>query len=141
MAESNRDVFKISKDLARARDLLEMADERLRLVIKSIPRDITYRILEEYYEISIQIMTALMYLRGYKTLSHISLIKFLSKDYGLNESDLEILDRMRRFRHGTVYYGRKESGNFYINHEEKIKKIVNKLFKIAKKNLGAEDEK
>lgn len=32
-----------------------------------------------------------------------------------------------------MYYGQKESGDFFINHEDAIKEIVNKLFKLANK--------
>ena len=66
-------IFRISKDFTRARDLLEISNERLD-IIKILPRDKTYKILEEYYEIFMGLMTALMYLDGYKTLSHVSVI-------------------------------------------------------------------
>ncbi|MEK6840948.1 MAG: hypothetical protein AABX79_03265 [Nanoarchaeota archaeon] len=134
MEESDSDIFRTSKDRERARDLFEMAKERSDIIIASIPKSVPYKLLEEYYEISVQLMTSLMYLEGYKTLSHIALIRFLSK-FEFNVKEIEILDKMRKFRHGTVYYGRKESGNFYINHQEEIKKTVDKLFSCIKRRL------
>lgn len=133
--EKSKDIFKISKDLPRAKDLFEMAKERLDIIIKSIPKSVPYKLLEEYYETTVQLITAVMYLEGYKTLSHIALIEFLSKKEVFSKGEIDILDKMRKFRHGTVYYGRKESGNFYINHEEEIKKIVNKIKSLAEKEL------
>lgn len=124
------DIFKVRKDIRRAKDLFEMAKERSSKIIKSLPKDIHYKILEEYYEISVQLLTSFMYLKGQKTLSHVSLIKFASKNAGLTNKEIRILDQMRKFRHGTVYYGRKESGNFFINYEKEIKNIVKKLFRI-----------
>lgn len=131
--EKYDEIFRISKDTARAKDLIEMAEERLNKVIKSIPESIAYKILEEYYEIAVQLMTSVMYSKGYKTLSHIALIKFLS-GHGLNYNEIKILDDMRKFRHGIVYYGRKEGGNFYINHKEEIKEIIEKLVNLADKS-------
>mgnify|MGYP001578600626 CR=1 FL=1 len=133
--EEPKNIFKISKDVARANDLFEMTQERLNIIIKSIPESVPYKILEVYYEISVQLITSLMYLEGYKTLSHVALIHFLFKGYGFNHDEIRILDNMRKFRHGTVYYGRKESGNFYINHKEEINRIVNKLINLVEKKL------
>jgi len=92
-------------------------------------------LLVEYYEIGVQLITSIMYIDGYKTLSHIALIEFLSKKQYFNSNEIRILDNMRKFRHGTVYYGRKESGNFYINHKKEIKEIINKLVNLAEKKL------
>ena len=69
------EIFKISKDKERAKDLFEMAKERLEL-LKLIPKDKSYKIIEEYYEIIKELLTAIMYLDGYKTLSHIKLIEY-----------------------------------------------------------------
>lgn len=128
--EKSEDIFRISKDLERARDLLEMSKESLNQIIKVIPKSLPHKILVEYYEIAVQLMTSIMYSKGYKTLSHISLIKFLS-NHGFSYNEIKILDEMRKFRHGLVYYGRKDGGNFYINHEAEIKKIIKKLLNFA----------
>ena len=133
--EKSEGIFRISKDIPRARDLVEMAEERLILIIKSIPKSVPYKILEEYYEACVQLATSVMYSEGYKTLNHVSLINFLSESQGFSQDEIRILDSMRKFRHGTVYYGRKESGNFYINHKEEIMRIVNKLLNLAKKKI------
>ncbi|MEK6897617.1 MAG: hypothetical protein AABW93_03750 [Nanoarchaeota archaeon] len=130
--EKSDEIFKISKDAARARDLIDMAKERLHKIIKLIPESIPYKILEEYYEIAVQLMTSVMYSEGYKTLSHIALIKFLS-NHSFKYNEIKTLDNMRKFRHGIVYYGRKEGGNFYINHKEEIKEIIEKLVNLAEK--------
>jgi hypothetical protein len=130
--EKSDEIFRISKDVTRARDLIDMAKERLNKVIKTIPESLPYKFLEEYYEIAVQFMTSIMYSEGYKTLSHVALIKFLSK-HGFKYNEIKTLDNMRKFRHGIVYYGRKEGGNFYINHKEEIKEIIEKLVNLAEK--------
>jgi len=126
-------IFKISKDLTRARDLISMAYERLNDIIKVLPKDKSYKIIEEYYEILVQIMTSIMYVDGYKTLSHIFLIEYIGKNYKeFNSNEINLMDQIRKFRHGTVYYGKKISESFLINNEQTIKNIISKLFKIAK---------
>ena len=132
MGNAKESIFKISSDKIRAKDLFEMSQERLNVVIAVIPKSLGYKILEEYYEVAVQLITAIMYTDGYKTLSHISLIQYLKKYDEFERVDLELLDNMRKFRHRTVYYGRKESGNFLINHELEIKHIVKKLASVAK---------
>ena len=117
------EIFKISKDKERAKDLFEMAKERLEL-LKLIPKDKSYKIIEEYYEIIKELLTAIMYLDGYKTLSHIKLIEYFSSNYReLDEVQIKLIDTLRRFRIGIVYYGRKISQEFLINNEKEIKKI------------------
>ncbi len=134
----NKDTFKISGDVERAKDLFEMAKERRDIIIKSIPESVPYKLLEEYYEIAVQLVTSITYLEGYKTLSHVALIEFLSKNHGFDYNEIKILDDMRKFRNGTVYYGRKESGNFYINHKKEIKEIIKKLTNLVDKKLKEE---
>ena len=128
-------IFKISKDFERAKDLLVMAVERKEVIIKSIPKSVPYKLLEEYYEIAVQLITSIMYSEGYKTLGHIELIDFLRRFSELTEEDIRVLDNLRKFRHGTVYYGKKESGNYLINYEDKINAIINKLLKLAKERI------
>ena len=135
MGTDDGKIFKISRDINQAKDLLEMAEERFKIVIPTIPRQTPYVILESYYELAVQLITALMYSEGFKTMSHISLVNYLKKFSEFSNQEINILDKMRKFRHGTVYYGRKESGNFFINHEKEIKKIIIKLFDLLKESL------
>ena len=129
------EIFKITKDVDRAKDLLEMAEERLEL-IEIIPKERAYKIIEEYYEIIKELLTAVMYLDGYKTLSHLKLIEYFSSNYKLlNETQIKLIDTLRKFRIGIVYYGRKISKDFLINNEEEIAKIILILKNLVKKKL------
>jgi hypothetical protein len=135
MEEHNEEIFRITADISRARDLVEMAKERMGIIIKSIPKEVPYKFLEEYYESALQLITAIMYSDGFKTLSHIKVIEYLKKYKEISSFELEILDKMRKFRNGIIYYGKKESGNFFINHERDIKVIINKLLAIAERKV------
>src|SRR3989338_4724525 len=135
MEKYDSEIFKISKDEERAKDLLDMAKERIEFAIKYIPKDMPYRLLEEYYEVAVQLMTSIMYTDGYKTLNHINLIEYLKSYNEFSTNELGLLDNMRKSRHGTIYYGRKDGGNFFLNHENEIKILVNKLNDLVESKL------
>ena len=129
-------IFKISKDKDRAKDLLEMAIDRLQL-LRLIPKNKAYKIIEEYYEIIKELLTAIMYLDGYKTLSHQELIRYFSSNYKeLDEKQIKLIDTLRKFRIGIVYYGKKISQEFLINNKEEIKKIISILMELVKNKLN-----
>jgi hypothetical protein len=132
----DEEIFRIRKNRERARDLFRMAKERLEL-LELIPRDKTYKIVEEYYEIIKELLTAIMYLDGYKTLSHIKLIEYFSssKYRQLDIKKIRLIDALRKFRISIVYYGRRISQDFLLNNEEEIKKIIKLLFKIVEKKM------
>lgn len=119
----DEEIFKISRDITRARDLFQIAGERLD-IIKILPRDKPYKILEEYYEIVLELITAIMYADGYKTLSHVSAIGFISNYNILSENQVNIIETMRKLRHGIVYYGKKIKEEYLINNEEDIREII-----------------
>ena len=129
------EIFKISPDKERAQDLFVMAKERLD-ILKLIPQDKTYKIIEEYYEIIKELLTAIMYLDGYKTLSHVKLIEYFSSNYKeLDDKEIKLTDNLRKFRIGIVYYGRKISKDFLINNEEEIKNIIKILIGLVESKI------
>ncbi len=129
------EIFRITPDRERAADLFEMAKERIELV-KLIPKGMAYRIVEEYYEIAKELLTAIMYIDGHKTLSHVKLIEYFSLHYkGLDDQQLRLIDDLRKQRHGIVYYGKKVRQEFLINHEEEIKKTIKILLLIVGNKL------
>jgi len=125
------DIFRIRQDKDRARSLFEMAGERAGM-IKILPKDKSYRIIEEYYEIIKELLTALMYADGYKTLSHTKLIEYFSKNYTeLDSFQINLINILRKFRNEIVYYGKKISENFLVNYKDKIEGIIKILIKVV----------
>jgi len=134
----DEEVFSISKDVERAGDLFIMAKERLE-IIKILPKDKPYKSIEEYYEIVKELLTAIMYCDGFKTLSHKKLINYFEEKYDeLDELEIKFIDDLRKFRNDIVYYGKKISRNFLINNEEHIKKIIKILILVVEKRLKNE---
>ena len=77
-----------------------------------------------------------MYIDGYKTLSHLKLIEYFSKHYkDLDNSQIKIVDTLRKFRNEIVYYGKKISENFLINNKNEIKGIIKILIKAVRYRL------
>jgi len=127
------EIFGISKNSVRVRALKEMAKERLN-DIKNETK--VYKIIEEYYEIIKELITALMYSDGFKTLSHKSLIYYLEKNYKeFNREEIILADELRKLRNNIVYYGQKISKDFLINKESQIKVIIRKLTHVVDNRL------
>ncbi len=132
---ADEEIFRISRDKDRAKDLSVMAKERLEM-IKLLPQDKTYKIIEEYYEIIKELLTAVMYMDGYKTLSHVKLAEYFSSHYStLGAKELALIDTLRKFRNGIVYYGTRISQDFLINNEREIKHIIAVLMKLVEQKI------
>ena len=121
------DIIKITNDKERARALYEIVAETLE-ELEDIKKAKPHRKIKEYYELIIQLITGIMYSDGFKTLSHLGLIDYLKKEYEeFSESEIKIIDSLRKLRHGIIYYGRKSGEEFLINNEEEIISIINKI--------------
>jgi hypothetical protein len=131
----DEEVYRITKDKDRARDLLGMSNDRLRLM-KSIPKEMTFKAVEEYYEIIKELLTAVMYIDGYKTLSHVKLIEYFSSNYKvLDEKQIRMIDTLRKYRIGIVYYGRRVGEEFLANNQDEINDIIKVLLALVESKL------
>ena len=119
----DEEIFRMSKSAARAKSLKYMAEDRL-ADIKHEKKP--YKIVEQYYEVIKELITALMYSDGYKTLSHKSLILYLEKNYAANfgKDEFMLMDDTRKLRNDVLYYGKQVDQSFLINHEGKLKIII-----------------
>ena len=121
------EIFKITEDKKRADALREMAQDRYKNINFKEP----YRIIEEYYEIIKELLTAFMYEQGFKTLIHKVLVEFAAENIKfLSSSEISLIDELRVKRNNIVYYGEKVSFEFLKSREETIKKIIDKLIKL-----------
>lgn len=123
------EIFRITKAPNRAKALFEMAEDRFK-DIKNVKKP--YKIIEEYYEIIKELITAIMYFDGFKTLSHLMLVVYLKKNYKeFSSGEIILIDELRKLRNEIVYYGLKVPKEFLINKEKDINSIIKKLFKIV----------
>jgi hypothetical protein len=129
----NDEIFKITKHLNRAASLKEMAEERSNDIISETK---PYKIVEEYYEIIKELITAVMYADGFKTLSHKSLIYYIKENYEeFDSGEIFVIDELRKQRNNIVYYGLRVKKEFINNHKDEINLIIEKLKKIVGERL------
>lgn len=127
-------IFRISKSIPRAKSLKYMAEDRLN-DIKHEKKP--YKIVEQYYEVIKELITASMYADGLKTLSHKSLISYLEGNYSklFEKYEFIFIDETRKLRNDILYYGKQVDASFLVNNEEKLKIIIKKLIKIVNEKL------
>lgn len=115
----------IEKDIERARSLVKLSNLRYtKIKIFDMKKEAPL-IIESYYEICKELLTAILFTQGLKTLSHKELVDY-SKNY-LTTEEFEILDQLRKKRNKIVYYG-VFIDEFYIqSNRDKFEKIIEKL--------------
>jgi hypothetical protein len=121
------DIFKITKDERRAKALTDLARNRY-LTINELKE--SYRIIEEYYEIIKELITAFMYNSGFKTLSHKALVEFAKENIKtLTSAEISLIDDLRIKRNNIVYYGEKVNVEFLKSRKSVIDWIIEKLLR------------
>lgn len=128
------EIIKITKDKERAIALYEMIMETLE-ELEDIKKAKPHRRIKDYYELIVQSITGIMYSDGFKTLSHIGLIDYIKNTKELNQSEIKLIDSLRKLRHGIIYYGKKSGEEFLINNEDEILSIIQKLKDLLKRKI------
>ena len=129
------ELFKVPKDMERARSLLKTATIRYEEIEKIRENVCTERLIETYYDVLKEQIIALMYIDGNKTLSHIELLNYFKTKYPelIDDSEFHVLDSLRRRRNDISYYGKEISSSFLIQNEDTIKKMIERNFKFIRK--------
>ena len=64
------------------------------------------------------------------------MIEWLNQNYDLlSETEIKLIDNLRKLRNGTLYYGEKVNKIFLDNNEDMIKAILDKLIKFVEDKL------
>jgi hypothetical protein len=128
-------VKKISKDKQRAENLYEESKRKFKSLQKTtekmgIDDENANDYIEDCYNILIFLIRAKMLERGYSSSgqgAHEAEVAF-SKEIGFNENEILLLDKLRYFRNGILYYGKrfdKEYAVKVINFtKKKFKEII-----------------
>lgn len=110
--------------------MISLLEER----IKSQDKErMTALIIADYYEIVKELITAILLIEGYKTLSHKDLIEYI-KDQ-VDSSDVYILDDLRVIRNRVAYEGFFVEVSYLTRNEISFKKIIKELKKIIEFKL------
>jgi len=131
--ESQDEIRKVKPDKEMARSMLKMIEVRMKALELKDKKEFASLIVEDYYEIIKETITALMAVDGYKTLSHEVLIGYLKEFFPqFSESEIALADQFRQLRNKIAYKGFFVNPDFLERNESRIKKIALKL----KQTLG-----
>lgn len=134
--EAKNQIIKTAIDNEKAKSLYLMLKERKEAVKFLDPLRFTSIVVEDYYEIIKESITALMAFDGYKTLSHEVLISYLKRFHkDFTEHEIIFIDEMRKLRNKINYDGFKVKPQYWELNKSNILSIVEKLDKILEGKL------
>jgi len=98
------DLIKIQPDAERARSIVKLAKLRYTRIKTYEHETESPLIIEGYYEVIKELITAILFIDGYKTLSHKDLIEYMRTNYSqtLSGNDLNLADQLRKYRNKIV---------------------------------------
>lgn len=101
------DLIKMTPNPERAKNLLIQIEIRLKDARNKDAAEFSTLIIEAYYEVIKELLTALLAVDGYKTLSHTTLIDYLRATYNkqITEHEIQIIDELRKTRNRIAYEG------------------------------------
>lgn len=128
---------KIQPDKERARSLVKLARLRYKKIKTFDIEKESSLIVEGLYEVAKELITAILFVDGYKTLSHKDLIEYLRLNFKSDFSDLDanLLDQLRKLRNSIVYYGVFIEPSYVKRNSGYIQRIISKLFEVCEKKL------
>lgn len=132
-------VKSIEADREKAKALLEMA--RLRHAFwSSIKFDKKYTSIavDGYYEVIKELLTSLLYIKGYKSDNHECLISFLKKHYSGMEYETGIIYQLKGIRNSIDYRGILVREEYLEQNKLEFEHIIQTLQGIIKERLKEE---
>jgi hypothetical protein len=126
----NNTSLKISPDRGKAKSLVETAKQRIIFTEKKHPeKDELKFVFENYYSSMIEILHAILAIKGYKVLNHIC-VGFYLKDVLKKDVIYKNFDKLRIKRNNIVYYGREVDHKILEEDIASIKRLIKELEKI-----------
>jgi len=118
----------MTPDKEKARSILNMVnliEERIKIQDKN---KMSALIITDYYEIIKELITAILLIEGYKTLSHIELIRYIENNRKeFTEEDISVLDNLRILRNRVTYEGFFINTSYLERNEISFKEMIKKL--------------
>ena len=131
------DLIKIENDSERAKSLFRLSMLRYNKISQFDSEKESSLISESYYEICKELITSVLFLDGYKTLSHKDLVEYVKMRYNnnFNEHEINVLDNLRKKRNKLVYYGVFVDSDYVSRNKNVFDSIINTLKKIIEEKL------
>lgn len=131
------DLIKITPDKEKARSILKMVSLLEERVGKQDKQKMSALIIADYYEILKELITAILLIDGYKTLSHKDLINYLDGRYSeFSDYEFSLLNDLRVLRDRIAYEEFFVESSYLTRNESIFKLLIKKLKDLVKKKLG-----
>lgn len=123
------DLIKMTPNPERAKNLLAQIEIRLKDARNKNPAEFSTLIIEAYYEVIKELLTALLAVDGYKALSHTTLIDYIRATYSkqITEHETQIIDELRKTRNRIAYEGFVIKKDYYDRKAPVALEIITKL--------------
>lgn len=132
---SSDKVFKIRPDKEKAKSLLQLVELRKK-DLENKQEEFVTLIVEGYYEIVKELITALMSIDGYKTVSHELLIGYVAALYkAISRAEITLMDQLRKTRNDIAYRGVQVPPEYLRRNKEAILAVINKLQSLVEEKL------
>ncbi|MBI5347034.1 MAG: hypothetical protein HZB66_00295 [Candidatus Aenigmarchaeota archaeon] len=134
--EMTEQVTKIAPDKEKAKALLQIIALREKNIALMNTGEFATLIVEDYYDIMKELITAIMSVDGWKTVSHEMLIGYLARFYKeFSQAELYAIDQLRKTRNDISYRGAKIKPDYLTRNGELILKIIGKLKQTVERKI------
>jgi len=118
-------VRKVEVDVSRARSMLEVADGRVDFLKGVVvgEKNVSF-LVEGYYEVMKELLTALFFAKGLKCRNHQCLFSYFYKMFPDSERDARFVLRMNMLRNRLNYYGEVVDLGWYEANGKEILRVV-----------------
>lgn len=131
-------IIKIEKDEERARALTKMAALRYEYWSNTrFDKKFASIAVDGYYEVVKELLTALLYLNGYKSDNHECLIAYLKEFYPDLAYEVGIIHQLKNIRNDIDYRGFFVSSDYLERNKLEFKHIIEKLQEIITKKISS----
>jgi len=129
-------ITNISKDADKAKALLKMANLRYEFW-SNLKFDSKYTsiVVEGYYELIKELLTALLYLEGYKSDNHECLIAYLKKHCPELSYETGFIYQLKNIRNDIDYKGFFVNADYLEMNKLELKHVIEVLQKLIKAKL------
>ncbi len=134
--EHSDKVSKISPDPEKARALMQVVGLREKDLLAKNEEFVTL-IIEGYYEIIKELITGIMAVDGYKTVSHELLVGYAARFCpGLSGAEIYLIDQLRKTRNDIDYRGLMVPPEYLHRNKKVIGEVIRRLKKILNEKLS-----
>jgi len=123
----------ITPDKEKTKSLIETAEDRIKYSNKEMNEQTANYIFEDYYSSLLELLHALVLLRGYNVKNHVCL-GFYIRDILKREDLFIVFDDCRFKRNSLVYYGKRMDFETSKQAIEKCKKLIKEIKEVIKKH-------